>query len=196
MNEITFLNDKKVDAELYAYLQSISHKDNNTGETRVDKWDLPKQAEICKIIGVASPKTYRSHLEYLKERGFVVEDENGWVLPQCEIFYLLLPLDTICFMQDIYRENVVKVYIYLGQKWKNAKVEDDKEFTYEDIAIHVGIKLKGNVRGYENIRNILTALSAVGLITISNEYFVGKGQSRHRLLNWTTDHIKLEDMVR
>ena len=103
MNEITFLNDKKVDAELYAYLQSISHK-----------WDLPKQAEICKIIGVASPKTYRSHLEYLKERGFVVEDENGWVLPQCEIFYLLLPLDTICFMQDIYRENVVKVYIYLG----------------------------------------------------------------------------------
>ena len=30
-------------------------------------WDLPKQNELCEILGIKSAKTYRSHLNYLIE---------------------------------------------------------------------------------------------------------------------------------
>jgi hypothetical protein len=40
MKETTFLNDKKVDAELYAFLQSISESEDNI--TFVGKWMMPK----------------------------------------------------------------------------------------------------------------------------------------------------------
>lgn len=83
----------------------------------------------------------------------------------------------------------------MGQKWKTARREEDKEFTYEEIAAHIGVKLKGNARGYEEIRHILIALSAVTLISVSKEYFVGKGQSRHKLLKWSTEFSKLEDLL-
>jgi len=67
LKELTFLNDKKVDAELYAYFQSISHYDEDTKVTRVNKWDLPSQVKICSVIQISSPKTYRAHLAYLIE---------------------------------------------------------------------------------------------------------------------------------
>lgn len=59
----TFLNDKKVDGELYALLQSFSR--HNNYDTYVLKKDLPKQAIICESIGIKSPKTLRVHLKYL-----------------------------------------------------------------------------------------------------------------------------------
>ena len=37
MTKLTFLNDSKVDSELYAYLQSISEIDSETQEIRVYK---------------------------------------------------------------------------------------------------------------------------------------------------------------
>lgn len=43
LNKRTFLNDPKIDAELYAYLQSISVPDETGTETRVYKKDLPSQ---------------------------------------------------------------------------------------------------------------------------------------------------------
>lgn len=58
--EITFLKDSKIDAELYAYLQSISRPED--GVTVVIKKDMPKQTEIISKIGIKSPKTYRAHL--------------------------------------------------------------------------------------------------------------------------------------
>lgn len=103
-----------------------------------------------------------------------------------ENIYLLLPLSTIQFMRDVFKDSVVKTYIYLGQKWLNNNLS--KEFTFSEIAAHIGIKLAGNERGYSEIRNILSVLSNCGLIEISQEYFVENNQSRRRLLNWT-DHL-------
>jgi hypothetical protein len=40
LQDATFLNDKKINAELYAYLQSISRPDGN-GNTYVLKKDMP-----------------------------------------------------------------------------------------------------------------------------------------------------------
>lgn len=180
LKETTFLNDKKIDAELYALLQSYSS--SNDGVTFIEKWSLPKQSEICNILGIKSAKTYRAHLSYLIESGYVVEDDSKYILPLKEDIYLLLPLSTIQFLKDVFKDEVVKTYIYLGQKWLNHM---DQEFTYAEIGNHVGIKTAGNSRGYEQIRNILFVLSNCGLISISKEYFVDKGQSRHRLLEWS-----------
>ena len=181
MKETTFLNDKKVDAELYAFLQSISESEDNI--TFVGKWMMPKQSEICDAIGIKRTKTYRAHLNYLIEAGYVIEEESRYVLPRVEDFYLLLPLDTICFLKDVFRDQVVKAYIYLGQRWRNNS-NSNFEFTYEDLAQHIGIKLAGNAKGYEQIKNMLFVLERCGLIEVSEEYFVNKGQSRHRLLKW------------
>ena len=181
------MNDKKIDAELYALLQSYS--DSEEGVTYVEKWKLPKQNDICQILGVKSAKTYRSHMAYLLESGYVIEESDRYVLPRMEEIYLLLPLNTIQFMKDVFKDSVVKTYIYLGQKWRN---DTNKEFTYAEIGSHVGIRLNGNARGYEQIRNILIALSNCGLISVSKEYFVDKGQSRHRLLNWTAEYNKVD----
>ena len=187
LKETTFLNDKKIDAELYALLQSYSESED--GVTFVNRWDLPKQTDICEILGIKSAKTYRAHLNYLIESGYVVDEESRYVLPRMEEIYLLLPLATIQFMKDVFKDQVIKTYIYLGQKWRN---DSNREFTYNEIGSHVGIKLSGNARGYEQIRNILIALSNCGLISVSKEYFVDKGQSRHRLLNWTTEFSKVD----
>lgn len=58
--EISFLKDPKIDAELYAYLQSLSFPDE--GETVVAKIDIPTQAKVAEKIGVKSTKTLRAHL--------------------------------------------------------------------------------------------------------------------------------------
>ena len=73
----TFLHDKKINAELYAYLQSKSYPDEKK-RTVVKKSDLDKQDEICKIIGVRSRSTLRTHLlskfdsKTFKLRDFIV----------------------------------------------------------------------------------------------------------------------------
>ena len=65
LNSLTFLNDKKVDGDLYASFQSLSKYENE--KTYVLKKDLPKQIDICEILGIKSPKNYRTHLLYLIE---------------------------------------------------------------------------------------------------------------------------------
>lgn len=104
--------DKKIDAELYAFLQSISMP--NDGVTEVLKKDMPAQSKVCEKISVKSPKTYRAHLKYLIDTGYVIEEDDRYVLPAVEDIYLLLPLDTLHFIVDTITEPVVKIYIYLG----------------------------------------------------------------------------------
>ena len=84
----TFLNDKKINGELYAFFQSVSKGIEQ--ETVVLKKDLPTQATICSILGLKSPKTYRSHLNYLIEAGYLEErdgEEDRYYLPRLEDQY-------------------------------------------------------------------------------------------------------------
>ena len=72
LDTLTFLNDKKVNGELYAYLQGISDYDLVDEEkkeyiTYVSKKKMPNQPKICEILGIKSPKTLRSYLNYLIE---------------------------------------------------------------------------------------------------------------------------------
>lgn len=63
--ELTFLTDKRVDAELYAYLLSISYP--KEGETVVYFRDIPAQAVVCGIVGIKSRGTLATHLGYLEK---------------------------------------------------------------------------------------------------------------------------------
>lgn len=101
-DQLTFLSDKKVNAELYAFFQSLSMPRDK--ETYVSKTDLPTQTEICKKIGVKSPKTYRTHLKYLIDQGYIIDNETEYYLPKKEDIYLLIPLETLQFLLDTLNE--------------------------------------------------------------------------------------------
>lgn len=183
--ETTFLRDKNIDAELYAYLQSISVPCD--GQTVVYKTDIPSQSKLVGkngILSYKSPKTYRSHLKYLIETGYVVEEDDRYVLPNIEDIYLLLPLDTLRFIVDTITESVIKVYIYLGQRYK---YKQNYVFTQEEIGQHLGVSLDGNLVARNKIKNALISLQNNGLIEYET-FFDGKSP-RHRLLNWSNKFV-------
>lgn len=157
----------------------------NEGVTIVLKSDLPTQAKIAEKIGVKSTKTLRTHLQYLVDTGYVEDHDSYYVLPNIEDIYLLLPLETIQFINDTIREPVIKVYIYLGQRWNYKK---GYVFTQEEIAQHLGLKLAGNPRARQTIHNALDLLAAVELISFEN-FFDGKSP-RYRLTNWSMHYKK------
>ncbi len=181
--EITFLKDPKIDAELYAYLQSMSYPDE--GVTIVLKSDLPTQAKMAEKIGVKSTKTFRTHLQYLIDTGYVEDNDDHYVLPNIEDIYLLLPLETIQFITDTIKESVIKVYIYLGQRWSYKK---GYVFTQEEIAQHLGMKLAGNPRARQMVHNALDLLQDTELISFQ-QFFDGQSP-RYRLTGWSVKYKK------
>lgn len=111
----TFLNDPKMDGELYNYLLSMSYGERETGLTVVYKNNLPSQEKIGNILRL-SRRTVINHLNYLKEQGYVIDDvENKkYILPQVEKMFFKVPQETITFLRDTVKDPVVKTYIYLG----------------------------------------------------------------------------------
>lgn len=184
LNNLTFLNDKKVDGELYAYFQSLSKYEDE--KTYVLKKDLPKQIDICEVLGIKSPKTYRTHLLYLIEQGYIIEEEDKYILPRVEDIYFLIPLKTLQYLNDNCREHIIKIYIYLGQKYKFSLVKGSQyEFTLEEIGEHIGLKIKNNSRAYSVINNALDLLVNSGLIDYIS-FFDGQVQKK-RLTEFSFD---------
>ena len=78
---------------------------------------MPSQTKLVGKDGIlpySSPKTYRAHMKYLIDTGYVIEEKDKYILPNIEDIYLLLPLDTLQFILDVVTESVIKIYIYLG----------------------------------------------------------------------------------
>lgn len=182
LDELTFLNDKNIDGELYAYLQSRSmpvKSEEGCYLTVVPKKSLPSQSEMCVALGIKSPKTLRNHLTYLLDRQYVILQENGdYLLPELENIYFLIPLHTLQYLNDNCREHIIKIYVYLGQRFKYALAQGRHyEFSLEELGSHIGIKVKNNSRGYEIINNALNLLYNSGLIDYCS-FFDGKSQKK------------------
>lgn len=177
LDVLTFLNDKRVNSELYAYLQELSTVIGREcyRMTLVKKDALPTQAVMCNALGIKSPKTLRAHIEYLKEMGYIVEDENGnYILPEKENIFFMIPLDTLRYLNNNCKDHVYKIYIYLGQRYRYATEHYTQyEFTLQEIGDHIGIKVKNNSRGYEIVNNALELLYNSGLIDYCS-YYDGK----------------------
>lgn len=183
MEVLTFLNDKKVDGELYALLQVSSYPEKIDGQTItvVRKKNLPTKKDMCKTLGLGSPKTLNNHLNYLIERGFVQKlGDNDYILPDVEDMYLLVPSITAQYLKDTVQEQVIKIFIYLGQRWNYKKLY---MFTLKEIAQHIGLKLEGSPENASKINNSLDLLSKLGLISYVE--FYDKGKPCKRLTNFS-----------
>lgn len=178
LQQQTFLNDKKINGELYGLLQGLSEHDG-TG-TYVLKKKLPTQTKICEIIGIKSPKTLRVHLKYLIERDYVIEEKDKYYLPLSEDIYLLIPLDTVNYLNDNCKEHVYKIYIYLGQRWKWAQARKEPYcFSYREIGEHIGLSgIKENIMDRQ-IKNALDMLYNSGLINFKS---IQKGKTYYKEL--------------
>lgn len=73
---------------------------------------------MCEALGIKSPKTLKSHLNYLLERGYVQEELDRYILPEMEDIYFLIPRKTLRYINDSCKEHIIKIYVYLGQRHK------------------------------------------------------------------------------
>lgn len=183
---LTFLNDPKIDGELYNYLMSMSYGED--GITVVYKNNLPSQEGIAEILKV-SRRTIVNHMKYLKEKGYLIDDNKNkrYILPKVENMYFQIPQETTKFLRDTVREPVIKTFIYLGQR--DSYKPGQYVFTIKEICEHLGL----NYRNYcSTIRNYLTILSKCDLIKYT-EFFDGQSP-RMRLLKVSTECPKKDQV--
>lgn len=146
---------------------------------------------MCEALGIKSPKTLRNYLNYLIEQGYVQDCQDKYVLPEMENIYFLIPLKTLKYLNDNCKEHVIKIYVYLGQRYKWALEKGTMyEFTLEELGNHTGIKVKNNSRGYEVINNALELLSNSGLIDYVS-FFDGQMQKK-KLIKFSYEYITKE----
>lgn len=187
MEMLTFLNNKNIDGRLYAYLQSKSMpvKISDYYETRVDKFELGTQGEFCEAIQIKSPKTLRKHLNTLIETGYLRNEKDYYVLIQKEDIFFKMPLDTLRFIQNTIKEDVIKIYIYLGQRYKFAASQGTKySFSIKEIVEHLGLSLNDKNRNF--VKDGLDALMNNELIKFVS-YREGKAP-RLRLVNFSYEY--------
>lgn len=158
----TFLNDNKIDGELYGYLLSMSYGEE--GRTVVYKSNLPTREKLGEILKI-SRKTLYTHMKYLKEKGYIVEEKDKYYIPKIENMYFKIPQETIHFLQDTVKEPVIKTFIYLGQR--NNYKPGQYVFTLKEICEHLGLSYKHQC---STINNYLIILAKCGLIEYTKFY--------------------------
>ena len=180
LTDNTFLNNKKINGELYGMLQSLAQSpfvhdsSGRRGKTIVYKKDMPSQNAICEKLGIKSPKTLRSHIAYMIGAGYLAETEDGkgYVIPEQEEIYLMVPIETTQYLWDNCKEHIFKIYVYLGQRFKYMQ-DINKEyydFTLNEIGEHLGIGVKNHSEVYRVLNNALQLLQDVGLIRFEEVY--------------------------
>lgn len=157
---LTFLNDSKVDAELYAYLLSVSLGVDK--ETRTYKKDMLSIKQIStEVLQVKSRQTVYNHLKYLIEQDYITDKGDYYLVNNKQQPFLKIPLDLVKYFCDNLKEAVLKVYLYLGQRYSYKPQE--YEFSIKELCEHLGLNYNVK-RNRERISNTLSILSDVGLI--------------------------------
>lgn len=204
-------NRKSVNDWLYGYLQSVSTID---GEKRTivykDKINLSELALIApKNEKNRPPSKSKMSRDFNKliALGFVSEIKvigvKGNVVDVYELpydkqeLYKLIPLDTLSYLLDVCTINVIKIYIYLLNKyqWK-IKENDYYRFSLGELIKEcLGMKSTTNGRDYILVQNCLDALIKFGLINISKDYTRINGQlTSYFKLNEVKTHIIKESI--
>lgn len=131
----TFLNDPKIDGELYAYLLGLSM--GIDGQTVLMKKDLPNQSTIADFTSCKTRQTVAAHLNYLKTRGYIREEKDRYILLNPEKYYFNIPLETIQYLLATVKELVIKIYLYLGAS--NNINPGNYAFTLKELCEHLGV---------------------------------------------------------
>lgn len=165
-----FLKQRKINDILYSYLQSISYV--NGGITFVYKKQFIENIEdVCILLGGIKRRSVYIQLKNLSQFGFVkeekIEDNYGRKVDAYILSYenkfKEIPIDTLKYLVDTMSTNVIKVYVYLLNKyeWKH-----DYNFTKKELLEHIGYKKHGK-NNYATINNLLDILIKCNLIKIS-----------------------------
>lgn len=162
----TFLNDSKVDAELYGYLLAISIPEE--GETRVHKSKMLTIEKIkTEILNCKSRQTVYNHLQYLIENKYIIDKGSYYVIDtNKEGMYFKIPLDLLKYFIDVLKQPVIKTYIYLGQRYS---YKQGYSFTLKELCEHLGINYNFP-RNREAVNNYLDCLVRIGLVEYEKYY--------------------------
>lgn len=168
-----FLYDKNIDALIYTYFLDVScpvKNDEGKMQTRVWKTQIPSQDEIAKICRI-SKSTLCRKMKILKDRGYIVDFDEYYLIQNPESSFIRIPLDTIKFFIDACNSNVIKVYLYLAQGDKMAKSEGRPCYNFTREEIMKVIKLSPtNKESRVTMTNILDCLQNNGLIKVQNGF--------------------------
>lgn len=186
----TFLNDKGINAEVYAIFlggSKVIEKEDGSKITFISYSDINK-SKIARSLGISRP-TLNTKIEYLKTKGYLIEENKGYQIMVNENCYLNIPVETLWYLQDTLKAEVIKTYIYLGVRYNYKK---DYQFTSQEIGVHCGINLQSNYsRNYVKIRNILNILKDCGLIDFKTIY-IGK-EERKQMIFWKNKPTSLQE---
>lgn len=168
--KLTFLNDSAVDGELYAYLLSISYGDKKLKQTIVYKKSMPPITKLAKTFN-SSRQTIYNHLKYLKDNNYIEDTPEYYIIhTHKEAQHFSMPLELVEYFVNTMKQPVIKLYIYLGQRWSWKGKE--YSFTINELCSHLGLNpTYSNNR--KKIRDYLECLSSNNLIEVES-FFEGK----------------------
>lgn len=107
-------------------------------------------------------------------------------MPKKEDIFFKIPLDTLRFIQNTIKEDVIKIYIYLGQRYKYAEINGFKySFTIKEIAKHLGLS-QTSEQSRIFIKDGLDALTNNGLIKFVS-YYEGR-TPKMRLIDFSYEY--------
>lgn len=153
----------------------------------VDKSRVPTQDELAKIIHVSSRPTVRTKFNYLKDHGYVIDNkkEKIYELPHIEKSFFRLPTSLIQWIINNLSEQVIKVYIYLGQRfsYKGTKYT----FTIRELCQHLGLEYTHNAN---SVAYNLDILEKLGLIKIGK---LRQGKYQYMFLEFFTTNLSIKN---
>lgn len=170
MDYLTFLNDSKINGELYAFLLSKAVQLEN--EVRVYKDELPSQTEIGAILSEKplTRKTVSAHMKYLKDKELIC-DKGKYYLIFNPKPYVGLSEEVVQFLVRTVKEQVTKTFIYLCAKQSWAKKRGiPYNFTIKELCEHLGMSYG---RGRPVVTNYLAVLTNYNLVQLKKIY-IGK----------------------
>lgn len=161
----TICSNKKYYDILYAYLQCISQRDEETNKRYFYKKDI-NFSKLGEIFGL-SRQTVSTKFKNLKELGLI--EENG-----SEIYFLielstdlasLIPYNTLKLLTDTLSENAISAYIYLLNCYYGNDCRPF-QFSLDQVKTYIGISTATRSNN-DVITNILYVLEKLGLIKYS-----------------------------
>ena len=156
------MDNKNFNDLIYAYLQAVSYRDPNKKDRYVWKRDFIKR-DVAKILKI-NFRTFQRRFDYLVENGYVIVKDEVYELPKISEYNFYIPLDTLKYLINTTNEDVIKIYVYLGQLKKC--MEKEAYFTKSKLLVLMGykttasdgVKASTNKRDWERINNILDML--------------------------------------
>lgn len=173
---------KSVNDWIYGYFQSKSYVDKN-GVTfcyldSIVQTDIIKSMPFNENGKKPGKMKISNDIKKLMNLGFIekgkvvdLNDEiiDAYILPfDKQQLYKIIPLDTLIYLLNVSNQNVIRIYIYLLNKfqWK-VKNNEYYYFTYKELIEEcLGMKSTKNTRDYILIKHILDCLIKFKLIKI------------------------------